>query len=313
MKHSQAQGQTLPVRNTSMSPGIREDVSISELLRWYSDSFRSIKQWGRTKQATIYKLQKELGTIPVNQLSKTDLIEYAIRRRQNGAGPVSVSMDFSALKSALSMGRCFGCQSLSAQALTETRDALASLSLIGQSKQRIRRPSISELATLHEFFASKTHPRALPVHTLIQFALGTAMRLGEIVRVQWKDIDRHQQTILIRDRKHPRLKHGNHDVVPLLPEAWSLLQNLTEVDERIFPHNSHSVSRAFWEACKILGIYDLRFHDLRHEAVSRLFEKGLSIHQVAVISGHKDWKSLQRYTHIRPTAVLESYRKLTAE
>jgi integrase len=148
---------------------------------------------------------------------------------------------------------------------------------------------------------------------LVEFALATAMRLGEIVSVEWEDIDHNQRTILIRDRKHPRSKYGNSDLVPLLPEAWSILQASSRLDGRIFPYNAHSVSRAFWEACKFLKIDNLRFHDLRHEAISRLFEKGLNIHQVAVISGHKDWKSLKRYTHIHPVSVLDSYRKLTSE
>ena len=46
------------------------------------------------------------------------------------------------------------------------------------------------------------------------------------------------------------------------------------------------------------GITDLHFHDLRHEAISRLFEKGLQIHEVARISGHRDWKQLKRYTQL---------------
>jgi site-specific recombinase XerD len=49
-----------------------------------------------------------------------------------------------------------------------------------------------------------------------------------------------------------------------------------------------------------LKIKNLHFHDLRHEATSRLFEAGFSIEQVALVTGHKDWKMLRRYTHLRP-------------
>jgi integrase len=311
MKHSNQQGRVSQHHTYALS-NIREDASIAELLSWYANSFRSIKQWGRTKQSSLSKLQKEMGSIPVNKLTKSNIIQYAIWRRENGAGPVSIAMDLSALNSALSMARCVGCQTLSTEALKETRVVLTNLSIIGPSIQRRRRPSINELNTLIEHFDSKFHPRAIPVHKLMQFALATAMRLGEIVRIEWKDIDHHQKTIIIRDRKHPRLKKGNHDLVPLLPEAWSILEVISPLDERIFPYRSQSVSRAFWEACNILEIDDLRFHDLRHEAITRLFENGLDIHQVAVISGHKDWRSLQRYTHIDPISVLESYRKLSA-
>jgi hypothetical protein len=56
-------------------------------------------------------------------------------------------------------------------------------------------------------------------------------------------------------------------------------------------------------ACKELKIRDLRFHDLRHEATSRLFEAGLTIEQVALVTGHKDWKMLRQYTNLRPEAL----------
>src|SRR5262249_14571275 len=68
---------------------------------------------------------------------------------------------------------------------------------------------------------------------------------------------------------------------------------------RIFPYSTDAISAAFTRACKILGIEDLRFHDLRHEGISRLFEMGRTIPQVAAVSGHRSWTSLKRYTHIR--------------
>jgi integrase len=69
---------------------------------------------------------------------------------------------------------------------------------------------------------------------------------------------------------------------------------------RIFPYNGKSIGTAFRRQCKDLKIEDLHFHDLRHEGTSRLFEAGFSIEQVALVTGHKDWKMLRRYTHIKP-------------
>lgn len=68
---------------------------------------------------------------------------------------------------------------------------------------------------------------------------------------------------------------------------------------------SESVGASFERACQRLGIEDLRFHDLRHEGICRLFERGLSIPEVAMISGHMSWSTLKRYTHLRPQDVLE--------
>ena len=76
---------------------------------------------------------------------------------------------------------------------------------------------------------------------------------------------------------------------------------MPKTSDQIFPYSTYAISAAFTRACKILGITDLRFHDLRHDGVSRLFEIGLTIPHVASNSGHRSWTSLQRYTHLRQT------------
>jgi integrase len=72
---------------------------------------------------------------------------------------------------------------------------------------------------------------------------------------------------------------------------------------RVFPHHHKSAGTAFQRACKYLKIDDLHFYDLRHEATSRLFEAGLTIEKVALVTGHRDWKMLHRYTSLRPESL----------
>lgn len=134
---------------------------------------------------------------------------------------------------------------------------------------------------------------------IIRFAIASAMRAGEITRLRWSDIHEADRTIIIRDRKDPEEKIGNDQVVPLLGEAWDIVQSQPRTGDLIFPYKEATFSTLFPRACKALKIEDLRFHDLRHEGVSRLFEAGYSIEQVALVSGHRDWKQLQRYTQIR--------------
>jgi len=74
-------------------------------------------------------------------------------------------------------------------------------------------------------------------------------------------------------------------------------------DNRIFPYHHESAGTVFTRACRALEIEDLHSHDLRHEGTSRLFEAGFQIHQVALVTGHKDWKMLRRYTHLKPEAL----------
>lgn len=134
---------------------------------------------------------------------------------------------------------------------------------------------------------------------IILFAIETAMRLGEICGLRWEDVNHQDKTIIIRNRKHPTLKQGNDQEVPLLGTAYEIIQRMPKTDDLIFPFRADTISSIFPRACQELKIEDLRFHDLRHEGVSRLFEKGYAIEQVALVSGHRDWKMLARYTQIK--------------
>jgi integrase len=109
---------------------------------------------------------------------------------------------------------------------------------------------------------------------------------------------------VIRDMKDPRHKAGNDFTFPLLGEAWPIVQRQPRIDERIFPYNSKSAGARYTRAKKTLKIVDLRFHDLRRECASRLFEAGYQIHEVAQVTGHKDLNTLWKiYTKLNPEAL----------
>lgn len=188
--------------------------------------------------------------------------------------------------------------------------ALKRLGLIGKGTERDRRPTKDELNRLFRCF-DYNERLTLPMTRIVQFAVATAMRLDEICRVEWMDLDLDRRMLLIRDRKDPRNKTGNDQRIPLFAatgfDAWALVtaqaKQLRRAKGRIFPYNSRSVGTAFRRACVEVSIKDLHFHNLRHEGTSRLFEAGFAIEQVALVTGHKDWKMLRRYTHIRPEAL----------
>lgn len=132
------------------------------------------------------------------------------------------------------------------------------------------------------------------------------MRQEEICKIHWDDVNLETKVVTVRDRKDPRRKDGNHQKVPLLNitgyDAWHLLLEqklLTGGRGRVLPYNSKSVGTAFRRGRKPLGIDDLRFHNLRHEATSRLFEAGLPLERVAMVTGHKDWKMLRPNTNLK--------------
>jgi integrase len=190
---------------------------------------------------------------------------------------------------------------LDAETVKTARVALRRLGVVAKGGQRARRPTLDELNKLMAFFVqSERRLRTVtPMTKIVPFAIFSARRQEEILRIRWSDFD--QDRIFVRDMKHPDAKKGNHVWCDLTPEAVAYINSMPKVDARIFPFTKAAVGAAFTRACKMLGIEDLRFHDLRHEGVSRLFEMGKTIPQVASVSGHRNWQNLQRYTHLRQT------------
>ncbi|MFC1681793.1 integrase [Pseudomonadota bacterium] len=140
---------------------------------------------------------------------------------------------------------------------------------------------------------SARNPYLLPI---VRLALETAMRQGELVGLHWEHIDLNRRTVHL-----PDTKNGESRTVPLSTTAAKILHSLPRsIHGRVFPGlTTEAVKRAYVRAVRRAAIKNLRFHDLRHEATSRLFEKGLNIMEVATITGHKDLRMLRRYTHLK--------------
>ncbi|MHB8255308.1 MAG: site-specific integrase [Acidiferrobacter sp.] len=139
------------------------------------------------------------------------------------------------------------------------------------------------------------------ISLIITWAIETAMRRGEIAAMRWEHLDRKARVLLI-----PETKTGTPRRVPLSVAALAVLDALPkQIDGRVFAVHAASMSRAFAKTCKTADIKGLTFHDLRHEATSRLFEKGLGIMEVASITGHKTVQMLKRYTHLRAEDLVE--------
>ncbi|WP_424446901.1 site-specific integrase [Paucimonas lemoignei] len=135
---------------------------------------------------------------------------------------------------------------------------------------------------------------------IVILAIETAMRRGELANLTWNDINLDTRMAYLHDTKN-----GESRIVPLSTRAASAIQYIprTSSDFLVSLHRDN-VSAAFAKACNACGIKGLRLHDLRHEATSRLFEKGLNMMEVSTITGHKSLSMLRRYTHLRPADLL---------
>ncbi len=124
------------------------------------------------------------------------------------------------------------------------------------------------------------------------------MRRGEIAAMQWDHIDWTNETLHI-----PDTKNGYARTIPLTSAAIRILREIPEAEKPVFGMTGNAIRLAWERLKKKAGVTDLRFHDLRHEAISRFFEMGLSVPEVALISGHRDPRMLFRYTHLKAQQV----------
>lgn len=139
------------------------------------------------------------------------------------------------------------------------------------------------------------------IWAVIEFAIETAMRRGEITSLTWQHVDFKRRVAHL-----PTTKNGDPRDVPLSPRAVAVLkQQRNDKLPTPFPYGRGAITHAWLKVMRVTGIQNLRFHDLRHEGVSRLFEKGLTIPEVALVSGHRDFRMLARYTHLRADDVMK--------
>lgn len=246
----------------------------------------------------LKRLRRELGHLDAAKLTPQDLVGYCSARAEDGAGPYTINMEVSKLGTVMRYAS-LGLKIRLPDVVKEARPLLAHLQLVGGGGKRERRPTEDEL---HDVLQWLTDNHGQVYADVVRFAVGTAMRRGEIVKVTWADLDAKKKMILVRDRKDPRKKEGNDQWVPLLGDMWELVQAQPKGDAagRIFPIHPQTLSKYFKGACDALSILDLHFHDLRHEGTSRLFELGYQVQQVALVTGHKNWVHLKRYTNLRP-------------
>jgi integrase len=165
------------------------------------------------------------------------------------------------------------------------------------SAARTRRIEGDELTALIASCRAKGDKR---LEAFINLAVETGMRRSELLRLEWRHVNLKNRTLHI-----PLAKNGHARTIPLSSRAIDVLSALPHNEESVFGTSANAVRLAWERLRRRVGIEGLRMHDLRHEAVSRFFERGLSIAEVAVISGHRDVRQLFRYTHLRPSDIAQ--------
>jgi integrase len=253
----------------------------------------------------LAQLSKEFISDKLSTLTSETFTRYALRRARDGVGPATLMHNLATVRTVLNAAKPMFGLAIDGALVREALAALSRMGVVAKSRSVTRRTRPEELAALDEEFARiATHPSTiLPMQTIVPLAIALPRRRSELVSALWEDYDRKAGTLVLRDTKNPVAPRL--ETVPVPPAAAAIINALPVIDARILPYEGESISASFERACKRLGIEHLRFHDLRHEGISRLFEMGLDIPEVALISGHLTWATLKRYTHLKPAQVLE--------
>lgn len=270
-----------------------EATLIKDLLQRYMNEVLPTKRSEQSDKSRIKTLLEAFGDYRLASLTSTQVATFRDRRLQV-VGPQSVIHEINLLNRVLK---------------TATMDwgialpgGLPTSQVRKPTKPRGRDRRVEE----EEITKILAATESTELRTIITIAVEAGMRRNELASLMWDDIDLKKQTAHL-----PKTKTDVPRTIPLSKAAVAALKKLGPKSEgRVFSLQAESMSQAFERACAAhrANIAGLRFHDLRHEATSRLFEKGLNVMEVAAITGHKTLDMLKRYTHLRAEDLAKKLR-----
>ncbi|MBV9981863.1 tyrosine-type recombinase/integrase [Bradyrhizobium sp.] len=277
------------------------DPPLSDVIDRYTDE--SIKKIGRTKAQVLRAIKAyDIANKPCSEITSADVIAFA-NQLVVKVTPQTVGNYLSHLAAVFAVAKPAWSYPLAQTAMKDALVVAKRLGVSSKSRERDRRPTLEELDKIMEYFGERLsrRPSSIPMQKIIGFAIFSTRRLEEITRISWRDLDVEGSRVRVRDMKNPGEKIGNDVWCDLPPEALQIVVSMPKRSKEIFPYSGDAIGTNFTRTCQFLEIIDLHLHDLRHDGVSRLFEIGRNIPQVAAVSGHRSWSSLKRYTHLRQT------------
>jgi integrase len=265
---------------------LNKNLSLRDLINKYLKEITPLKKGKDREQQRLNRLLREdLVNQKIYKLITKDFIEFKNRRIKDGNR--TCRYDLALLHHIYNTAIKQWCYPI-------THNPLSNIQKPRCNPPRERRLNDNELKyILNHNFKNKS------MNSIIKLAIETGMRKSEILSITNDDIK--DNYILLSDTKN-----GNARKIPLTKKVKEI------ISKSKLPYSiSCNAVRLNWSRMiKKTGILDLHFHDLRHEAISRFFEKGLSIPEVSLISGHKDVRQLMRYTHLDLIKLTEKLNKV---
>lgn len=280
------QAETEMDRNVFVPRKAAESVTVLELTDRYLREVAPHKRSFRAMRYDLLALGRYFRHRTLATLTAPAVAEFRDSRLAVGCAGATVGKQLNVLARVIdTAGREWGMQVPTNPARLVSRPTPA--------PGRSRRLTVAEEAVL---LAACRNSRSVNLEPIVILAIETAMRLGELLSLKWADTRLDRRTVELH-----LTKNGESRSVPLSNRATTVLRTLGTGAGRVFPNwkDTLSFEHAWHRAVIKSGLSDLRFHDLRHEATTRLFELGLNPMQVAAITGYRTLQMLKRYTHLR--------------
>lgn len=305
-KEAEAWGRKVEAAMDAQKPMLlADDLRVRELITQYRQMRAELGRPVAPVSNTEYMLQHledDLGDDRVRELSPQRLSAWAKMRREQGAGGYTVNMELSQLGTAIRHTAAY-LQVTLPDVVGVARPILHYGQLITGGTRRTRRPTEDELSRLLAWLRDRNEVTADAV------AVGaiTGMRRGELARIVWADIDELRKAVLVRQRKHPRRIQARDEWVPLLGDAWAIVQRQARVDRRIFPVSPETLTDSVTAGVRALGIPDLHLHDMRRQANSSLREMGFDDDARQAVMGHASKEMNSRYVAVTIESLHEQF------
>lgn len=286
--------------------------TLGPVIERYEQEIWHAKRWGASKTHELTVLRRDLGSRLLSDLSQATILAYARGLTITGGG---ISSRLSYLREVLKTARDLWSLPVPLGEVDAAISAARRMKIASKSQARTRRPTQAELDKITTF-ANGQDRSSIDLATIVRVLAVLPLRVGELLGIEWDDLDRARRSAVIRGRKHPdiRVREKNDQEVPLIKfggvDTFQLIADRPRYLPSPFPYKRTSVSAAFWHAAVRCQVRDLHIHDLRAHALSSLLEAGVPIPQVALISGHKNWKVLARhYARIDPLSVHDAVKR----
>jgi integrase len=292
--------------DTSLCSNVNiRQTTVSDILRRYVRDVRTRKR-GSVDEYHLRSISAYLDKVTLTNLRPAHLSAFR-DQRLNSVAPATVAKEMDLFCHALKIATDEWGLMIPVEKFRAVRKP-------SPPRGRTRRLETGERERLLDALSACRNPL---IKSVFNLALATGMRRGEVLSLTWSNIDWTNRVAFL-----PMTKNGEARRVPLSPDAIGTLQEVRKAShrsteggaklqyDRVFPVSANAVRLAWERAKKRAGIEDLHFHDLRHEAISRFFEIGLSVPEVSLISGHKDARMLFRYTHLNAATVAGKLEKM---